>query len=106
MQKINIKHSCVISLYDKLIDPDFHNADILLVLVEYKDKMGLTRFKQILTSKIISKYSIKDKLEITTLFGHSYVIDSKFDTLDITVTDFVVNVSDQFTREDELKVSC
>lgn len=106
MQKINIKHSCIISLYDKLIDSDFHNADILLVLVEYKDKMGLTRYQHILTSKIISKHSIKDKLEITTLFGHSYVIDSNFDTQDMTVTDFVVNVSSQFTHEDKLNISC
>lgn len=100
MHKLKIKQSCVISLYDEFIEPEFHHADILLLLLEYKDKMGLTRYKEAVTSKIISRALNGDRLEISTYFGNSYLIDSNYDVIDMTMMDFVVHVSDQFMHED------
>jgi hypothetical protein len=104
MHKINTKESCVISIYDELIKPEFHRADILLAVIAYKDKFGIKRYEQFLTSKIISREYQKDQLTISTLYGNYFTIDSKHDVVDLTVTDFVVDVSNQFSHEDRLKI--
>ena len=47
-------------------------------------------FEQMVTSKIVSKSAVEDKLEITTYSGSYYVIDTDYKLIDISFVELVV----------------
>jgi len=90
MDKTFLKDAYIVSVYDyKEFEKSFIGEFLSGVVID-DETFRFRPFEQIVTSKIISKTAVEDKLEITTHNGSYYVIDADHKLIDISFVELVV----------------
>lgn len=90
MDKTYLKDACIVSVYDyKEFKKTFHGQFLSGVVID-DETFRFRPFEQIVTSKIVSKSAIEEKLEITTHNGSCYVMDADHKLIDISFAELVV----------------
>ena len=90
MDKTHLKDACIVSVYDyKEFEKQFLGEFLSGVVID-DETFRFRPFEQIVTSKIVSKSDVEDKLEIITHNGSYYVIDADHKLIDISFVELVV----------------
>ena len=90
MDKPPLKEAYILSVYDdKKFDKSFIGEFLSGVVID-DETFRFRPFEQIVTSKIVSKSDVEDKLEIITHNGSYYVIDADHKLIDISFVELVV----------------
>ena len=90
MDKTYLKDACILSFYDyKDFEKSFLGEFLSGVVID-DETFRFRPFEQMVTSKIVSKSAVEDKLEITTYSGSYYVIDTDYKLIDISFVELVV----------------
>ena len=90
MDKTYLKSAYILSVYDYKEFENLFLGEFLSGVVIDDETFRFRPFEQIVTSKVISKSAVEDKLEITTHSGSYYVIDADHKLIDISFVELVV----------------
>ncbi|MBE1287067.1 MAG: hypothetical protein GJ671_05020 [Alteromonadaceae bacterium] len=90
MDKTYLKDAYIVSVYDFKEFKKLFLGDFLSGVVIDDETFRFRPFEQIVTSKIVSKSDVEDKLEIITHSGSCYVIDADYKLIDISFVELVV----------------
>jgi len=90
LNRTYLKDASIVSVYDyKEFEKQFLGEFLSGVVID-DETFRFRPFEQIVTSKIVSKSDVEDKLEIITHSGSYYVIDAEHKLIDISFVELVV----------------
>ena len=97
--KTYLKEASIVSVYDYKDFDKIFLVDVLAGLVIEDETFRFRPYQQIVTSKIVSKRTVGEKIEITTNSGSYYVIDVEHKLFDISFVELVVMRMGGFSPE-------
>lgn len=97
--KTYLKEASIVSVYDYKDFDKIFLVDVLAGVVNEDETFRFRPYQQIVTSKIVSKRTVGEKIEITTHSGSYYVIDVEHKLFDISFVELVVMRTGGFSPE-------
>jgi len=90
LERTYLEDACIVSVYDYQEFEKLFIGDFLSGVVIDDETFRFRPFEQIVTSKIVNKRVVGDKIEVITHNGSCYVIDVEHKLYDISFAELVV----------------